>query len=109
MANGDLFLSGWEFSVSGGQISEDNPAYLSFDIGSGYASDNLSIWHFDGSDWTAYSASDLTYFGGYANFTVTSFSGYAISTLLPVPEPGSLAMLAGIALTALFYWWRKRA
>jgi formylglycine-generating enzyme required for sulfatase activity len=26
-----------------------------------------------------------------------------------VPEPGSLAMLAGIALTALLYWSRKRA
>jgi sugar lactone lactonase YvrE len=26
-----------------------------------------------------------------------------------VPEPGSLIMLPGIALTALLYWWRKRA
>jgi formylglycine-generating enzyme required for sulfatase activity len=26
-----------------------------------------------------------------------------------VPEPGSLVMLAGIALTTLLYWWRKRA
>ena len=26
-----------------------------------------------------------------------------------VPEPGSMAMLVGIALTALLYWWRKRA
>jgi len=26
-----------------------------------------------------------------------------------IPEPASLAMLAGIALTALLYWWRKRA
>lgn len=26
-----------------------------------------------------------------------------------VPEPGSMAMMAGIALTALLYWWRKRA
>jgi formylglycine-generating enzyme len=26
-----------------------------------------------------------------------------------VPEPGSLAMLAGIALTALLCWWRKQA
>jgi formylglycine-generating enzyme required for sulfatase activity len=26
-----------------------------------------------------------------------------------VPEPCSLAMLAGIAVTALLYWWRKRA
>jgi formylglycine-generating enzyme required for sulfatase activity len=26
-----------------------------------------------------------------------------------VPEPGSLAILAGVALTALAYWWRKGA
>lgn len=26
-----------------------------------------------------------------------------------VPEPGSLVILAGIAFTALLYWWRKRA
>jgi formylglycine-generating enzyme required for sulfatase activity len=26
-----------------------------------------------------------------------------------VPEPGSLVMLAGVALTALLCWWRKRA
>jgi formylglycine-generating enzyme required for sulfatase activity len=26
-----------------------------------------------------------------------------------VPEPGSLAMLAGVAVTALLCWWRKRA
>ena len=26
-----------------------------------------------------------------------------------IPEPRSLAMLLGIALMALLYWWRKRA
>ena len=29
-------------------------------------------------------------------------------TSISVPEPSSLAMLAGIALTTLLYWWRKR-
>ena len=30
--------------------------------------------------------------------------GFRVASL---PEPGSLVMLAGIALTALLYWWRK--
>jgi hypothetical protein len=30
--------------------------------------------------------------GVYANFTVTGFSGYAVTSL--VPEPGTLALLA---------------
>jgi hypothetical protein len=25
-----------------------------------------------------------------------------------IPEPGALVMLAGLALTALLCWWRKR-
>jgi len=29
--------------------------------------------------------------------------------VVSVPEPASIAMLAGVALTALLYWWRKRA
>ena len=32
-----------------------------------------------------------------------------LQSTVSVPEPGSLAMLAGIALTALLYWWRKPA
>jgi formylglycine-generating enzyme required for sulfatase activity len=35
--------------------------------------------------------------------------GYIGFRVASVPEPGILAMLAGIALTALLYWWRKRA
>jgi hypothetical protein len=31
----------------------------------------------------------------------------AMLSPLSVPEPGILVMLAGIALTALLYWWRK--
>jgi probable HAF family extracellular repeat protein len=39
-----------------------------------------------------------TYEGGSNGFRVAS-----------VPEPGSIVMLAGVALAALLYWWRKRA
>jgi hypothetical protein len=41
------------------------------------------------------------------NYNKTFGAVAAASTA--VPEPGSLAMLAGIALTALLCWWRKRA
>jgi formylglycine-generating enzyme required for sulfatase activity len=35
-----------------------------------------------------------------------AFMGFRVAN---VPEPGSIIMLAGIALTALLYWWRKHA
>jgi sulfatase modifying factor 1 len=47
-----------------------------------------------------------------AGTTVTimpDLGGILYGTTFSVPEPGSLAMLVGIALTALLYWWRKRA
>jgi hypothetical protein len=34
---------------------------------------------------------------------------YTVNVRFVTPEPGSLAMLLGIALTALLYWWRKHA
>ena len=48
-------------------------------IGAGYSSNNLQVWHYDGTSWTSYAASDLTYDGNYASFTVTGFSGYAVT------------------------------
>jgi thiol-disulfide isomerase/thioredoxin len=39
------------------------------------------------------------------NYNKTS----GLSMAAPVPEPSSIAMLAGIALTAFLYGWRKRA
>ncbi len=35
--------------------------------------------------------------------------GFRVASVSPIPEPGSLAMLAGLALTGLLYWWRRRA
>ena len=62
------------------------------------------MWHYDGTSWTAYASADLTYDGTYASFTVTGFSGYAVT----VPEPGTLALFLAAALGLLAYAWRKR-
>jgi T5SS/PEP-CTERM-associated repeat protein len=101
---GQSFLRGWEFAATGGYAAGD-PAYLSFDLGAGYSRNGLEIWHYDGSSWTEFAANDLTYDGTYASFTVTGFSGYAVTT---VPEPGTLVLLVVAALGVLPYARRKR-
>jgi T5SS/PEP-CTERM-associated repeat protein len=82
-------LEGWTFAAEGYTAGE--PVSLALKVGSGWASENLNVWHFDGSSWTAFAASDLAYDGMYASFTVTGFSGYAVTG---VPEPAGLAIMA---------------
>jgi T5SS/PEP-CTERM-associated repeat protein len=99
-------LSGWTFSTDGGYTSGE-PIYLSLKTGPGFSTDDFSLWHYDAtSGWTAYNADDLTYDGTYASFTVTGFSGYAITA---VPEPSTLVLLATGLLASLFYARRMRA
>ena len=57
----------------------------------GKPANELDVWHYDGSTWTEYSPTDLTYDGNYASFTATGFSGYA---MVGVPEPGTITLLA---------------
>ena len=71
-------MGAWDFSASAGYTPGD-PAYLSFGIGTGYLRDDLQIWHYSGSSWTEYASADLTCNGTYASFTVTGFSGYAVT------------------------------
>jgi T5SS/PEP-CTERM-associated repeat protein len=93
LAAGESILSGWAFSING--YTDGDPVYLSLEVGPGYSSGTLELWHFDGNAWSEFSASDLTYDGTYASFTVTGFSGYAVSA---VPEPGAIILLTtGIA------------
>ncbi|MBN1588046.1 MAG: hypothetical protein JW888_00860 [Pirellulales bacterium] len=87
MDPGETVLGAWEFAATGGYTPGD-PAYLSFDVGPGQSWDDLEIWHYDGADWTQFDAWDLTYDGTYASFTVTDFSGYAVTPVKNVWIPG---------------------
>ncbi len=98
-------LAGWNFSADSGYTPGD-PVYLSLGIGPGYCSDDLEVWHYSGSAWTELNANDLTYDGAYASFTVTGFSGYAVTAT--VPEPTGLAMLVGGALFGLLACARRQ-
>ena len=98
-------LGGWDFTTDAGYTPGD-PAYLSFGIGSSYSANGLEVWHLDGSNWSPFAANDLTYDGNYASFTVTGFSGYAVTGSV-VPEPTTLAML-GTALAGMALWACKR-
>ena len=93
-------LGGWQITSAS---SYALPAYLSFDVGPGYSTTDLTVWHYDGAAWSKFDATDLTCNGGYASFTVTGFSGYAIS----VPEPCTLALLAAGILSMLIFVRRK--
>ena len=104
---GQTVLSGWTFATSGYDVSASNPIYLSLAVGAGHSRDDLELWHYDGSTWTAYSPFDLTYDGTYASFTATRLSGYAM-TGTAVPEPGTPALLAAGLVGLVLYSRRKR-
>jgi T5SS/PEP-CTERM-associated repeat protein len=91
LTDGSGVLEGWNFTTSG--YTAGNPVALSVELGAGYSTDVLTVWHFDGAAWTPYTTTDLSYDGKYANFTVTSFSGYAVTGPVPVPEGGTLGVL----------------
>ena len=102
-ANQQTLLSDWQMTVTGGYTTGD-PAYLSFNVGPGISRNDIAVWHYNGAAWSQYDATDLTCNGDYASFTVTGFSGYALSA---VPEPGTLILLAS-GLMSTFVYARRR-
>jgi len=82
----DEVLSAWDFSTT---LAGGTEVLLSFDIGLG--KDDLDIWHYTSGAWQQYAPDLMTYdSGGILSFTVTNFSGYAVTG---VPEPGSAILL----------------
>jgi hypothetical protein len=77
-------LGDWTCSTTG--YAAGDPAYLSLDVGSGHSADDLDVWSYNGG-WTPFSATDLTYDGTYASFTVTALGTYAVTTGV-VFQPG---------------------
>ena len=96
LTSGWAVLNGWTFTATG--YTAGTPVYLSLDVGSGYAVNELAVWHYDGSVWTPYTPTDLAYDGTHANFTVTGFSGYAVTA---IPEPATLTLLALAGMSML--------
>ena len=103
----ESLLGGWNFSTANYSVSSINPVYLSFKVGTGYAEDSLDLWHYNGSVWTEYTPTDLTYDGTYASFTATSFSGYAVAGVA-VPELSAIVLLGIGAISLLAGAWRRR-
>ena len=80
-------LGAWDFATnfSNGEV------LLSYEIGLGAVTP--SVWHFQAETWSPYIPSTLSYdSNGFASFTVTSFSGYAVTSA--VPEPSTLSLMA---------------
>ncbi len=101
-----LLAQAFAFDVD--NLSESDTVNLSFDVGSGYAIDQFSIYHSEnGNDWDiATNISNLAYDGKYLSFTVDGFSSYGF--IAAVPEPAEWAAILGaIALGLAVYRRRK--
>ncbi len=99
LPEGQQVFGAWELAASGFTPSEDEPVYLSFYVGQDeLATDEISLWHYDGTQWTPFETDVFTYDRQYANFLAESFSAYAVSA---VPEPGTLLLLLGCLCAAL--------
>jgi len=95
----------WTFSIGGAGYSTGDPVYLSFEIGAGQVRGDIQVWRYSGTAWSAFDAVDLTYDGSrWVSFTVTTFSGYAVT----VPEPAAPTLLLAAGLVGLLIrTWRK--
>jgi hypothetical protein len=105
LAPGEGVLGAWQFAIDGSGYSLGDPVYLSFPVADGLSPSDLHLWHWDGAAWSSFAADDLNCSRSNANFTVTSFSGYAVSM---VPEPSTISLLAAAAVVSIWVSIRRR-
>jgi hypothetical protein len=89
-------LAAWDFTTN----LTDSSVLLSFDVDGGLDAQKLQVWHYSGSTWNQFDATDLAYRStdGVASFTTDSFSGYA---LVLVPEPGVIMGTLVVGMLAI--------
>ncbi len=105
MPEGHEVFGAWQLSAESFTPSEDEPVYLSFDVGlGGLKTSDIALWHYDGSQWAPFETDVFTYDGQYASVLVTGFSAYAVSA---VPEPGTLVLLLVAAFAGVLWQWRR--
>ena len=94
---GESVVSAWDFTTT-----LTGETLLSFDVGQGLS--DLRVWRYSGGTWAAFDT-HVVYREGIASFSVTQFSGYAVSA---VPEPGAWAMIVGGVVAIGLVWRRMR-
>ena len=92
LPSGGSLLAGWTFATAG--YTTGDPVLLSVQVGPGINASTINLWHFNGTSWSSFAFSDLSYDGDFTSFTVTDLGGYAVSGVAAVPEPSSLLLLA---------------
>jgi hypothetical protein len=74
-------LAAWDFNTN---LAGGGEVLLSFDIG--WGAQDVQVWHLSGGTWSVCTPSMFTYdSNGAVSFPVTSFSGYAVTGVAPVP------------------------
>ena len=95
-----------------GEFQLSDSPYETFDQGGNVSEWNESVLYSSsrglrGGDWYAGSGILASSYRGYYNSPTVESGGIGFR-VASVPEPGSIIMLLGIALTALLYGWRRR-
>jgi T5SS/PEP-CTERM-associated repeat protein/autotransporter-associated beta strand protein len=90
VSGGASVQGSYDFTVSG--LPGGNNVLLSFEVDPGLTNEDIKIWHDSGSGWELFTPDDLTVANGFASFSVSGFSSYAVTGVALIPEPTTMAL-----------------